>query len=76
MVVGWVGVVEAGGGKRKGDQNPAGVLQQHVMCQHGSVPEHTGVSAAWKYTVSFQQGYSDVDLSSSFLNRAVNSLQP
>lgn len=32
---------EGGGGqgeKREGDQNPAGVLRQHVVCQCGSVP--------------------------------------
>lgn len=29
---------QGGGEKGEGDQNPAGVLQQHVMCQHGSVP--------------------------------------
>lgn len=29
---------QGGGGKGEGDQNPAGVLRQHVMCQHGSEP--------------------------------------
>lgn len=29
---------EGAGEKREGDQNPAGVLRQHVMCQRGSVP--------------------------------------
>lgn len=31
-----------GGEKREGDQNPAGVLRQHVMCQRGSVPLQHG----------------------------------
>lgn len=43
------GVEARGGGKGEGDQNPAGVLWQHVMCQHGSVqntlepPRHKGI---------------------------------
>lgn len=58
------------GEKREGDQNPAGVLRQHVMCQRGSVPLQR------RNTVNFQQGYGDVKLSFTLLSTPVNSLNP